>query len=141
MKHEFSCGAVVYTVIGGSPQYVIIESRKGIHGFPKGHMEAGETKEQTALREIREEVGLEVTLIHGFCTEDVHPIPNKPGVIKHITYFLAAYDNQTITPEKKELSSAGLCSYEEALRLLEFENSRRILREANEYLHTKKPEA
>ncbi len=141
MKLERSCGAVVYTVIGGRIQYVIIESRKGIHGFPKGHMEAGETEEETALREIREEVGLNVTLVPGFRTEDEYPIPKKPGVIKHITYCLAAYRDQTIQPQKKELSSAGLCTFEEAMSRFEFDNTRRILREANEYLQTKKPEA
>ena len=140
MKFEYSCGAVVYTVKDGEIQYVIIESRKGIHGFPKGHREAGETEEETALREIHEEVGLDVSLIPGFRTEDEHPIPMKPGVIKHITYFLAAYEKQTITPQKKELSAAGLYRFDLAMSLLEFENSRRILREADEYLQSRKPE-
>ena len=66
MNYEYSCGAVVFTRIGGEPHYVLVRAKDqpmGCHGFPKGHMEAGETEEQTALREIYEEVGLRVRLL------------------------------------------------------------------------------
>ena len=48
MNIERSCGAVVFTRVNGEIRYVIIESIEGIFGFPKGHMEAGETEEETA---------------------------------------------------------------------------------------------
>ena len=53
MNYEYSCGAVVFTRIGGEPHYLLIrqnDQSEGCHGFPKGHMEPGETEEQTALR-------------------------------------------------------------------------------------------
>lgn len=58
MRYEKSCGAVIYVEAEGARKYVIIRSPEGYYGFPKGHMEPGETEEQTALREIFEEVGL-----------------------------------------------------------------------------------
>ena len=79
MTYETSCGAVVFTRRGGEIFYVIIRSIEGYYGFPKGHMEGDETPEQTALREIREEVGLTPRLIDGFRTEEEHALPKKPG--------------------------------------------------------------
>ena len=65
MKTEKSCGAVVFTVIDSSIKYVIVESKEGYFGFPKGHVEKNETEKETALREIREETGLNVDIIDG----------------------------------------------------------------------------
>ena len=60
---EKSCGAIVYTKDHGDILYVIIRSKGGIYGFPKGHMEGNETEAETAFREIFEETGLTVKLI------------------------------------------------------------------------------
>jgi 8-oxo-dGTP pyrophosphatase MutT (NUDIX family) len=98
-------------------------------------MEPGETEVETALREIREEVGLSPRLIDGFRTCDEHPIPKKPGVIKQVVYFLAEYEDQEIAFQKEELISAPLVSYEEAMALFVFEGSKRILTEAHAFLN------
>ena len=62
---EKSCGAVVFTRVDGDIKYVIIQSLAGYYGFPKGHMEAGESEVQTALRELYEETGLTANLDAG----------------------------------------------------------------------------
>jgi len=134
MQYEKSCGAVVFTRLNGEIRYVLAQNLESYYGFPKGHMEAGETEEQTALREIHEEVGLCPRLIEGFRTEDEHPLPKKPGVIKQVVYFLAEYENQAISFQKEELMSAPLVTYEEAMNLFVFEGSKRILTEAHEFL-------
>ena len=60
MKTEKSCGAVVLRKNQGRLQVLLIKHINGGHwAFPKGHVERGETEEQTALREIKEETGLE----------------------------------------------------------------------------------
>lgn len=135
MQYEKSCGAVVFTRIDGKIRYVLAQNLEGYYGFPKGHMEAGETETETALREIREEVGLSPRLIDGFRTCDEHPIPKKPGVIKQVVYFLAEYEDQEIAFQKEELLSAPLVSYEEAMALFVFEGSKRILTEAHAFLN------
>ena len=134
MRKERSCGAVVFTRIGGELRYVLVCSRTGVYGFPKGHMSQGETPRQTALREIKEEVGLSVKLLSGFHTREEYTLPQKDGVKKRVDYFLATYADQPIVPRPQELRSAGLYSYDEATALLQFDSSRRILREAQEYL-------
>ena len=134
MQHEKSCGAVVFTRTDKGVKYLLIANLKGIYGFPKGHVEAGETEEQTALREIREETGLRVTLVPGFRAVDEHLIPEKQDTMKQIVYFLAEYEGQEVAYQKEELSGAYLVSYEEAMGMFQFESSRRILTEANHFL-------
>ena len=133
-SYEYSCGAVVFTRAGGKTRYVIVRSLEGIYGFPKGHMEPGETEEQTALREIREEVGLNVRLIPGFRTEEEHPLPKKPGVIKRVTYFLAEYEDQPLRPQEEELMDAALMEYGEAMAAFQYERNGTILKEARAFL-------
>ena len=134
MKVEESCGAVVFTCVGGEVHYVLVCSLEGIYGFPKGHCEAGETPEETALREIREETGLQVTLLPGFRAQDEYLLPKKPDTRKHVEFFLAEYADQPIRAQESELQSAGLYPFDEALRLLRHESWRRVLREANTFL-------
>lgn len=68
MTTEKSCGAIIYTKEHGDIQYIIIRSKEGIYGFPKGHTEGNESETETALREVAEETGLTVRLIPGFIT-------------------------------------------------------------------------
>ena len=134
MKYEKSCGAVVFTRINNEIKYLIVRSLTGIYGFPKGHVEPGETEEQTALREVAEEVGLDVKLLSGFKCEDEFPIPQKENTFKRIVYFLGEYSDQEFTYQKEELTDALLLDYETAMTLFQFESSKRILTEANNFL-------
>ena len=102
--------------------------------FPKGHMENNETEIETALREVKEEVGVNVTLIEGFKVNDEYILTKKENTLKQVVYFLGVYSNQEYTYQKEELSNAFLVSYEEAIDLFQFENLRRILKSANDYL-------
>ena len=55
MKREKSCGALVVRKNGESYDLVLLRHRFGGHwSFPKGHVEAGENEQQTALREVRD---------------------------------------------------------------------------------------
>ena len=134
MMYEKSCGAVVFTRMNNEIQYLLIRNLTGIYGFPKGHVEQGETEEQTALREVFEEVGLAVKLVSGFRSEDEHPIPQKENTMKQIVYFLGEYSNQEFTYQKEELTDALLTDYETAMTLFQFDSSKRILTEANNFL-------
>lgn len=138
MNYEKSCGAVVFTRINNNIKYLLIQNLTGIYGFPKGHIKQGETEIETALREIYEEVGIKVTLIEGFKTKDEHLIPQKENTLKQIVYFLAEYQNQEFKYQKEELSNAVLVDFETAISLFQFESSKRILKEANDFLISKK---
>lgn len=57
-----SCGVIPYRKIGGETEFLILLQRNRCWSFPKGHMEAGETEQETALRELQEETGLHAIL-------------------------------------------------------------------------------
>lgn len=137
MTYEYSCGAVVFTRVEGVPHFVLIRAKgqpEGRHGFPKGHMEPGETEEQTALREIYEEVGLRVRLLPGFRAVSEYDLPHVENTRKRVVFFLGEYENQTVEIQESEVVSAVLAPWPEALKLTEFEDSRRILTEAHDFL-------
>ena len=133
MTYEKSCGAVLFTRRGKSIRYVIVHQRRGSWGFPKGHVEAGESERETALREIYEEVGIRPRLIDGFREESRYMLP-RSTIRKTVVLFLAEYENQRIHPQKEELIDAPLLSYEEALSRLPHEDTRRILTAAHLFI-------
>lgn len=134
MTWETSCGAVVFTRTDGGLRYVVAQEAGGAWSLPKGHMESGETELQTALREIREEVRLRVTVLEGFRATEEYVLREKPGVAKKVVYFCAEFAGQDIRPQEGELLTAALLPFEEALSLLTLESSRRVLREARDFL-------
>ena len=141
MADEKSCGAIVYTQENGVRKYVIIRGTgmyQGFCGFPKGHMEPGETERETALREVKEETGLDVELIGDFRQTDEHYLARegRPNDKKMNVYFLAEYKNQQLKAQESEVSEIILLDFEEALRSLQSAESKRELTEAEKYLNS-----
>ena len=109
MKHEKSCGAICYTREEGAPRVLVICHRYGGHwAFPKGHVEAGESEEETAMREVREETGAQVRVRPGY--REVTTYSPAKGVTKDDvekvfssdTVFGRADELCFITPPDKE---------------------------------------
>ena len=137
MNYEYSCGAVVFTRIDGVPHYLLVRAKdqpQGCHGFPKGHMEPGETEEQTALREIFEETGVRVRLLEGFRAVTEYALPTPPDTRKRVVFFLAEYQDQAVAIQESELAGFVLAPFDEALALTEFADSKQILTEAHAFL-------
>ncbi|MGG7144181.1 NUDIX domain-containing protein [Clostridium nigeriense] len=134
MQYEVSSGAVVFTRKENDIYFVIVKSLEGDYGFPKGHIEGAETEEETALREVYEEIGVRAQIIESFRTTDEYIIPNKKEIIKKVIYFVAEYDNQQICYQEDELEGAYLMRYEESMEVLHFDSSKRILREAKVFI-------
>lgn len=129
---ERSCGAVVWRKRGGRRHYLIIQNRSGHSGFPKGHMEYGETEEQTALREIFEETSLKVSLDTTFRSEYRYLVDGY--IHKSVLYFLASYSDGAFKPQAGEVFGIWLLPYEDALEKLDYEQDRRVLRLAEKRL-------
>lgn len=132
---ELSVGAILYTMDHEKRKFLLIKDFHGNYGFPKGHTEKGETLEETALREIREEVGLKVCLDTSFQVELDYVMPN--GIAKKSIYYLASYQDQEPVRQEEEVEEICLLEYEEALKLLTFTNMKEALVKAKRYIDEK----
>jgi ADP-ribose pyrophosphatase YjhB (NUDIX family) len=130
--NEKSCGAVVYTGAGDDRKYLIIRMHLGHCGLPKGHIEKFESERETALREVREETGVAVTLIDGFRETVVYSL--TPRTTKESVYFLGRFDGESIVIQPSEVSAYRLCPYEEARTMITYENDRAVLDAAHRFL-------
>ena len=136
MKQEKSCGAVVYKREKERVFFLIEHMALGHVSIPKGHVEEGETETQTALREIKEETNLDVSLDAGF--RNVITYSPYPGVIKDVVFFVAEAVSDELINQECEVSGLEWLSYEDAQKVLTFESDRDTLRKAREYLRKKK---
>jgi bis(5'-nucleosidyl)-tetraphosphatase len=133
MKHEKSCGAVVFYQTGAQIEYLLLCHRNGNHwGFPKGHVEEGESEIETALREIYEEAGLQVRLLEGF-RQTVEYAPNENSW-KQVVYFVGEARKQQYACQWEEVKECRWVDFEAGLKLLSYENSKGILQAAQRFL-------
>ena len=134
MRHEKSCGGLIYREHDGETQLLLLKHRCGGHwSFPKGHMEAGETEMETALRAIREETGLRVFLRAGF-PEAVAYSP-KPNVKKQVIYFIGFTLNEAaLRPQEEEVSELQWMEIHKAYDAVTFRNDKNLITKAIEYI-------
>ncbi len=137
MTYEKSCGIVPYIVINGETLYVLITQNNGITCFPKGHVEAGESEEETALRECREETKLEVDIIPGYRDTTTYYMPEY-NAEKTVVYFLGKIKNLEYHKQDSEIKDIKMCNYKEALKAITYDNTRKILKTADKFLKSKK---
>jgi 8-oxo-dGTP pyrophosphatase MutT (NUDIX family) len=116
---DFSAGGVV---VRGDQLAAIVPFKRGpdgqrVLGLPKGHPEPGESTEQAALREVREETGLEVELL-------------AQPVEKTVAFDLMRFVAGSLADHDHEIEEARWISLAEAERALTFEGEREIARRA-----------
>ena len=133
MKYEKSCGAIVYTNINGKRLYLIEQMLGGHWGVPKGHIEENEKEEETSLREIKEEVGLDVIIDTGF--RAVETYSPKDGVIKDVVYFVAYSKSMDTAMQVEEVRDIKWVEMNEAIGLIEFQDMQEIIMKADAYLN------
>lgn len=134
MKYIKSCGFIVFKRIDHKNCYLIMQSTNGDFGFPKGHMEQGETEIETAIRELKEETNVEVEVINGFRRLIQYSLPNRPDAIKQSVYFLGKCIDDSVICQEGEVVKAEFLPYEKALDLLSFEDTKKILSEAETFI-------
>lgn len=134
MKFEKSCGAVIFRRENDIEYLLILNKKgdaKGHWGFPKGHVEEGETEIQTAKREILEETGLNPEFISGFrALSQYSPLPD---ISKDAVYFLAEDKGEKIKIQKSELADYKWCTLSEALAIISYDSD--LLKSADRFIH------
>ena len=97
--------------------------------LPKGAQEEGETVEQTALREVREETGLEAELVGPLDTIDYWFVwaPERTRYHKFVHYFLMRAVGGDFSAHDHEMEDAAWFDLAEARGRMSFANERRLL--------------
>ena len=133
MNYEKSCGAIVYRKYHGNTEILLVRSIKSGHwSFPKGHVEEGETEEETARREIKEETGLDVLLDTGF-RETVTFSP-KRNTKKTVVYFVGMATSRELMPQQEEISELKWHEIGQAVGVLTYENDKTIVNKAKAFI-------
>ncbi len=132
MKQEKSCGAIIFRK-NKELEFLIIQENLGHWYFPKGHVEPGENEEETAKREINEELNIkEITFIKGF--REINKYQSAPDMMKTAVFFLAEMPIEELNFNKKEIKDAKWLDFKEAKKQLNHEESRQLLAKANEWI-------
>ena len=131
--YEKSCGAVIFRRHSGNVEYLLIKNRKGNNwGFPKGHMEIHEDERQTAVREVREETGLNIRPLDGFRTiSEYHP---KGRITKQVIFFVAEMPGENIVIQKSEIERFIWADYSLAVKTFRFNNDKKVLAQASSWI-------
>src|ERR1051325_5571800 len=120
-------GGVVFRKSPNAWEYLLVRARKPPDAwvFPKGHIEKGETPETAATREVMEEAGVQVRIIA------------RAGRLRfdseYAEMFLMAYQSDADTAAERE---CAWLSFDAALASLSFEESRALLKSADEIART-----
>ena len=136
MKYEKSCGAVVFRK-DDCWNILLIRHVKGRHvSFPKGHVEPGESEEQTAVREVREETGVQVRVCPGY--REVTTYSPAKGVTKDVVFFVAQITGGTLCAQPEEVRTVCLLSLDDAQRRLTYAADKELLEKAKNIILSEK---
>lgn len=142
VSSETSAGGIVVDVVDTIP-YAAIIARRNRAGriewcLPKGHLEAGETAEQAALREVAEETGIHGRIIRHLASIDYWFSGADRRVHKVVHHYLMGYVSGTITVENDpdhEAEEAAWMPLQDLTRHLAYPNERRIVTLALDLLY------
>ena len=122
MKQPTHAGGIVFRCVEGAVQYVLVSASDDptTRVLPKGHIERDETAEQAAVREVREEAGIEARIVHDL------------GIIRftrknedtRVQFFLMRYEASVGAAEKRTVMWVP---FADAQRLLTHEDARELL--------------
>jgi len=115
-------GGVVIHATPRGPRFLLVESRKvaGEWVLPKGHLEPGETPEETAVREVIEEGGAEARVVRFL---DVVEFGQDAGTVR-CAYYLLELVRTVAAEEDREIAWVDAA---EAKRRLRWESARRLI--------------
>ncbi len=136
VRVERSAGGVVVRRIDQEERVLVIRDPYKNWGLPKGHLEEGEDLREAALREVREETGLErVRSGPEIDTIDWYFRSDEVLVHKFCTFFLMRSPSGEVEPEEEEgITECVWLSVEAALERVSYDNAREVVRKAGRLL-------
>jgi 8-oxo-dGTP pyrophosphatase MutT (NUDIX family) len=131
-----SAGGIVVRFEGETPQLVVGSRRRDrdivTWTLPKGTPNPGETREQTAIREVGEETGLEVRISRALDSIEYWFVQGGTRIHKTVHYFLMDPTGGDLGAHDHEFESVRWVAFDEAQHLLTFETERALVARAAE---------
>jgi 8-oxo-dGTP pyrophosphatase MutT (NUDIX family) len=135
---EFSAGGVV---VRDGACVVIVPTRRAANGsrvlaLPKGHPEEGESASDAALREVREEAGVEARLVEKLGDVRYWYMRGGRRIAKVVSFFLLEYLSGEVDDHDREVEHARWLALEDAARELTYKGERDMARRALSHMRT-----
>lgn len=136
---QVSAGGVAFRWKGSEPEIAIVSVKPKLRWqLPKGIVDPGESPEVTAVREVKEEAGVETERLALIETIEYWYQSVKYGkpvrFHKFVHFYLLEYRSGDVSGHDHEIEEARWVSFEEALELLEFKSERAVVEKAHEMI-------
>lgn len=130
-RKDAAAGGLVANIDGsGILRVVLIRSRRRratVWALPKGHFENGETAEQTAIREVNEETGLDARILAPLGTIDYWFVEKGRRYHKFVDYFVMRAVGGSLEDHDDEVEEARWMSWERAIGRMSYPNERALV--------------
>jgi 8-oxo-dGTP pyrophosphatase MutT (NUDIX family) len=139
---QISAGGVAFRWRDSEPEIAIVCVKpKQRWQLPKGIVDPGESPEVTAVREVKEEAGVETNRLALIETIEYwyRSVVNRRPVRYHkfVHFYLLEYRNGDVSEHDHEVEEARWVGFDEALEMLEFKSERAVVEKARELIETR----
>jgi len=136
---QISAGGVAFRWKDSEPEMVIVSVKPKLRWqLPKGIVDPGESPKETAVREVREEGGVETELLSLIETIEYwyRSVKNGKPVRYHkfVHFYLLEYRSGDVSDHDHEIEEARWVSFDEAVEMLEFKSEREVVEKARELI-------
>ncbi|MFH1240693.1 MAG: NUDIX domain-containing protein [Candidatus Diapherotrites archaeon] len=131
---EKSVGAVIFRMKNNEKKYLLLHYGAGHWDFVKGHVEHDETEHETMIREVMEETGIkDAHLLKGFREEIKYEFRRKNDTIyKKVIFYILETETKEVVISHEHMDYKWL-NYDDTMKLLTFENAKKILKLADDF--------
>jgi 8-oxo-dGTP pyrophosphatase MutT (NUDIX family) len=136
---QISAGGVAFRWTGAKPEIVIVSVKPKLRWqLPKGIVDSGESPQVAAIREVREEAGVETDLIKLIETIEYWYRSEKHGkpvrYHKFVHFYMMQYKSGEVTDHDHEVEEARWVTFDEALEMLDFKSEREVVAKAHDII-------
>ena len=136
-ESHISSGGLVFRNVSGHLEVVLISRLNGkVWCLPKGHVEKGENAEQTAVREVSEETGLQGEIVEklGDVQYWYYDKWEKKRIFKTVHFFLLKYLAGDVNNHDREVDEARWFAIDKARNLMSYSSEKDIFEKATAFL-------
>jgi 8-oxo-dGTP pyrophosphatase MutT (NUDIX family) len=136
---QVSAGGAAFRRVGSDYEIAIVAvNPSGRWQLPKGIVDDGETPETAALREVREEAGIEAEIVDKIETIEYWYFGANKGervrFHKFVHFYLMKYVSGDVANHDHEVSESRWVSFDDAIRMLAFKSEKETVEKAKDLL-------